>query len=89
LLTEGNEDSVSQPSHSAPENEKEENSLHEVPPVTENRPNLLGARPHFGNIIALSEVTKPEDRYSYYISTKTIQYIHTFEKLSMSNSISI
>ena len=31
--------------------------------VPENRPNLLAASPQFGNIIALTEVTKPEDRY--------------------------
>jgi hypothetical protein len=72
LLTAENEDSVSQLPHSAPGNVIDKTSLHEIPPPTENRPNLLGARPHFGNIIALSEVTKPEDRYSYYISTKTI-----------------
>jgi hypothetical protein len=43
--------------------------LHQVPPLLENRPNLLATRPHFGNIIALSEVTKPEDRYNCYVST--------------------
>lgn len=63
MLTAGNNDSVPQPSHSGPENVIEEASVYEVPPVTENRPNLLGAQPHFGNIIALSEVTEPEDRY--------------------------
>lgn len=30
--------------------------------ISENRPNLLAVSPQFGNIIALTEVTKPEDR---------------------------
>jgi hypothetical protein len=64
LLTVGNENSVLQPRYSARESVTEEVSLHEVPPLFENRPNLLAIQPHFGNIIALSEVTKPEDRYS-------------------------
>jgi hypothetical protein len=69
LLTTGN-DSVQQISHSAQEYETEGASLNEVSPVLENRPNLLAAQPHFGNIIALAEVTKPEDRYSYHISSE-------------------
>jgi hypothetical protein len=63
-LTAGNENSVPQPQYSAWEDVTEEVSLHEVSPLFENRPNLLAVRPHFGNIIALSEITKPEDRYS-------------------------
>jgi len=66
LLTAGNENSVQQLPHSARENETDKASLQEVSPLLENRPNLLAAQPHFGNIIALSEVTKPEDRYRYY-----------------------
>jgi len=66
LLTAGNENSAQQLPHSAQENETDEASLQEVSPLLENRPNLLAARPHFGNIIALSEVTKPEDRYRYF-----------------------
>ena len=61
LLTTGNEDSVQQLPHSEREHEIDEASLQEVSPL-ENCPNLLAARPHFGNIIALTEVTKPEDR---------------------------
>jgi hypothetical protein len=63
LLTAGSEDSVQQPRYLAQENVTEEVSLREVPPLLENRPNLLAIQPHFGNIIGLSEVTKPEDRY--------------------------
>jgi hypothetical protein len=55
LLTAGSKDSVPHPLHSA----------QEVPPLPENRPNLLAVQPHFGNIIALSEVTRPEDRYNW------------------------
>jgi len=66
LLTAGNENSARQLPHSAQENETYKASLQEVSPLLENRPNLLAAQPHFGNIIALSEVTKPEDRYRYY-----------------------
>ena len=66
MLTAGNENSAQQLPHSAQENETDEASLQEVSPLFENRPNLLTARPHFGNIIALSEVTKPEDRYRSY-----------------------
>lgn len=70
-LTAGNENSVQQLPHSAQENETDEDSLQELSPLLENRPNLLAARPHFGNIIALSEVTKPEDRYSCYTSAQS------------------
>jgi hypothetical protein len=66
LLTAGNENSAQRLPHSAQENETDEASLQEVSPLLENRPNLLADRPHFGNIIALSEVTKPEDRYRYH-----------------------
>ena len=38
-----------------------------VTDIQENRPNLLAASPKFGNIIALTEVTKPEDRYIIYV----------------------
>lgn len=65
LLTAGNDNSAQQLPHSAQENETDEASVQQVFPLLENRPNLLAARPHFGNIIALSEVTKPEDRYRY------------------------
>ncbi|PNF32842.1 hypothetical protein B7P43_G03468 [Cryptotermes secundus] len=62
LLSAGNEDLVPQSRYSAWENITEEVSLHEVTTHVEDRPNLLAVRPHFGNIIALSEVKKPEDR---------------------------
>jgi hypothetical protein len=64
LLTAVKQDSVPQPRYSVQESVTQEISLHEVPPLLENHPNLLAIRPHFGNIIALSEITKPEDRYS-------------------------
>ncbi|XP_069701476.1 pentatricopeptide repeat-containing protein 1, mitochondrial [Periplaneta americana] len=59
LLTESNKDS-------GHDTGSENVALNEVKslvaPVLENRPNLLAPIPHFGNIIGLSEITRPEDR---------------------------